>query len=198
MPTPEYCFLWINWWPLCMTKAEWSGWAQVLGAVGAIVGAWAIAHTEARRRERDSQREQLDQALALARVVAQLTADFDMAIAALQAAAAGDKNTYDLSSVVPIKMFATEEQSAAAIPAYQIRDPALGLILIRLQQLIPVARDATAQLVHEWFANPAAAGPDPMARVSAAAGELRKEAVAIRRKAEERLHAATRSSPLSR
>lgn len=42
-PSPEFCFLWINWWPLCMTKAEWSGWAQVVGAVLAIWGAARLA-----------------------------------------------------------------------------------------------------------------------------------------------------------
>lgn len=35
-PAVEYCLLWINWWPLCMTKAEWSGWVQAIGSVAAI------------------------------------------------------------------------------------------------------------------------------------------------------------------
>ena len=43
----EICLLWGNlqvqqWWS-CMTKAEWAGWAQVLGAVLAIRGASKIA-----------------------------------------------------------------------------------------------------------------------------------------------------------
>lgn len=39
----EYCFLWIDWWPLCMTKAEWSGWVQAVGSVAAIAaGAFAV------------------------------------------------------------------------------------------------------------------------------------------------------------
>jgi len=38
-PSPEFCFLWIDWWPLCMTKAEWSGWVQAVGSILAIAGA---------------------------------------------------------------------------------------------------------------------------------------------------------------
>ena len=36
MPTPEYCLLSIDWWPLCMSKAEWSGWVQAVGSILAI------------------------------------------------------------------------------------------------------------------------------------------------------------------
>ena len=41
-PVQEYCFLWIDWWPLCMTKAEWSGWMQALGTFVAILFALAL------------------------------------------------------------------------------------------------------------------------------------------------------------
>lgn len=47
MPTPEYCLLWIDWWPLCMTKGEWSGWMQAIGAAIAILAAAAIAAYQA-------------------------------------------------------------------------------------------------------------------------------------------------------
>lgn len=43
MPAPEYCLLWIDWWPLCMTKAEWSGWVQAIGSVAAIgLSVWVV------------------------------------------------------------------------------------------------------------------------------------------------------------
>ncbi|WP_280809799.1 hypothetical protein [Variovorax boronicumulans] len=32
----EYCLVGIDWWPLCMTKAEWSGWVQAIFSVVAI------------------------------------------------------------------------------------------------------------------------------------------------------------------
>ena len=46
MPVQEYCFLWIDWWPMCMTKAEWSGWMQAIGSVLAIFGAFIIANLQ--------------------------------------------------------------------------------------------------------------------------------------------------------
>lgn len=52
MPTPEYCLLWIDWWPLCMTKAEWSGWMQAIGAAIAILAAAAIATYQASHARR--------------------------------------------------------------------------------------------------------------------------------------------------
>lgn len=50
-PATEYCFLWIDWWPMCMTKPEWSGWMQVAGAFIAIMWASKIA-TDTFKRER--------------------------------------------------------------------------------------------------------------------------------------------------
>lgn len=35
----EYCFLGIDWWGTCMSKAEWSGWMQAVFSVVAIVAA---------------------------------------------------------------------------------------------------------------------------------------------------------------
>lgn len=54
MPTPEYCLLWIDWWPLCMTKSEWSGWAQAIGAVLALAIAIAIPAKARRDARRDA------------------------------------------------------------------------------------------------------------------------------------------------
>lgn len=35
-PAPEYCLLWIDHWSTCMTRAEWSGWMQAIGAALAL------------------------------------------------------------------------------------------------------------------------------------------------------------------
>lgn len=35
-PAQEYCFLWIDWWPMCMAKNEWSGWVQSIGVLVAM------------------------------------------------------------------------------------------------------------------------------------------------------------------
>lgn len=36
-PAQEYCFLWIDHWSMCMTKAEWSGWMQAVGSIVALI-----------------------------------------------------------------------------------------------------------------------------------------------------------------
>lgn len=48
-PATEYCFLAINWWSTCMTKAEWSGWVQAVGSIAAIVAAAWIASAQHRK-----------------------------------------------------------------------------------------------------------------------------------------------------
>lgn len=57
-PAQEYCFLWIDWWATCMTKAEWSGWMQALGSVFAIgfSGAIAARQIKAARTEAETDR----------------------------------------------------------------------------------------------------------------------------------------------
>lgn len=40
----EYCLFWSDyWWWMCMTKSEWSGWMQAVGAVLAILGAFCLS-----------------------------------------------------------------------------------------------------------------------------------------------------------
>lgn len=49
-PAQEYCFLWIDWWPLCMTKAEWSGWMQAVGAALALAIAIGLPFLQRRKQ----------------------------------------------------------------------------------------------------------------------------------------------------
>lgn len=42
-PAQEYCLFWSDYWWLCMTKSEWSGWVQAVGSVIAIICAFGIA-----------------------------------------------------------------------------------------------------------------------------------------------------------
>ena len=53
-PPQEYCLLWIDWWPLCMTKAEWSGWMQVIGALSALGIAITLPYWQKRVADRES------------------------------------------------------------------------------------------------------------------------------------------------
>lgn len=54
MLAEEYCFLWIDWWPMCMTRTEWSGWMQAVGALlGLSVAIW-VSGSGARLEKRSA------------------------------------------------------------------------------------------------------------------------------------------------
>ncbi|CAN7340208.1 hypothetical protein LJR074_001932 [Acidovorax sp. LjRoot74] len=50
-PPQEYCFLWIDWWATCMSKAEWSGWMQAVFSVVAILASALIVRYQMRHQE---------------------------------------------------------------------------------------------------------------------------------------------------
>jgi hypothetical protein len=61
MNAPEYCLFYVNLWPMCMTKSEWSGWVQAVGSIAALLFAfylmrYQLEHAriqEARKRHED-------------------------------------------------------------------------------------------------------------------------------------------------
>lgn len=53
-PAQEYCFLWIDWWPMCMTKAEWSGWMQAIGSALALAIAIGLPSYQKRKAEAEN------------------------------------------------------------------------------------------------------------------------------------------------
>jgi len=66
--TPEYCLLWINHWATCMSKSEWSGWAQVVGATLAVLAAVlvpAIQHVASERRALNAMRREYERVVRL-------------------------------------------------------------------------------------------------------------------------------------
>lgn len=63
-PAQEYCLLGIDWWATCMTKAEWSGWMQAIGAIVALFIAIGIPWSERRnKRIEESRRVAYDAAI---------------------------------------------------------------------------------------------------------------------------------------
>jgi hypothetical protein len=50
-PAQEYCFLWIDHWSMCMTKAEWSGWMQAVGSALALALAIGLPYIQKRKAE---------------------------------------------------------------------------------------------------------------------------------------------------
>lgn len=51
-PPQEYCLFWIDHWSTCMTKGEWSGWAQFTGAIAALALAIFLPIVSSRRTQR--------------------------------------------------------------------------------------------------------------------------------------------------
>jgi len=61
-PATEICLLAIDWWPMCMTKAEWSGWVQAIGSIAAIAAAaygiyWQVKRQHALQAIREVEAE---------------------------------------------------------------------------------------------------------------------------------------------
>jgi len=56
-PPQEYCLLWVDTWATCMTKAEWSGWMQAIGAVLAVAFAGAIAAKQIKAARIDAEND---------------------------------------------------------------------------------------------------------------------------------------------
>lgn len=49
-PSVEYCLFCVQHWSMCMTKAEWSGWMQAIGAVAALLIAIAVPYVQSTRQ----------------------------------------------------------------------------------------------------------------------------------------------------
>lgn len=60
-PAQEYCLFWIQHWSMCMTKAEWSGWMQAVGAIFSIFISVALALYINRRSEKEIYRRTLEE-----------------------------------------------------------------------------------------------------------------------------------------
>lgn len=100
-PPQEYCLFWIDWWPFCMTKAEWASWVQALGAIAAIGGAAFIAS----RQERNARRSAKQLAVRKART--------SLAGLAAVAELVREKGSYWLADAVPKRRLAEEHLSIA-------------------------------------------------------------------------------------
>ncbi len=57
---PEFCFLTIQHWSTCMTKAEWAGWAQATGAGAALAVALYVVRWQLRHSDRKEIRAKVD------------------------------------------------------------------------------------------------------------------------------------------
>ena len=66
----EYCLLWFwtDWWPMCMTKAEWSGWMQAVFSALAIYAASRLTRWQIEQNRLSTQREADSRRLEMAEV----------------------------------------------------------------------------------------------------------------------------------
>ena len=59
----DYCIFWSDyWWWMCMTKAEWSGWMQAMGAVLALAIAIGVPWWDQRRQRNERLRKAAEDA----------------------------------------------------------------------------------------------------------------------------------------
>lgn len=79
----DYCLLGINADVLCMSRAEWSGWAQALGAIFAIIAGagFVLLQNYLTRKEasRAAQQERLRRLELISHVIAEASAAFQVA-----------------------------------------------------------------------------------------------------------------------
>ncbi|QOF80314.1 hypothetical protein [Variovorax sp. 38R] len=149
MPAPEYCFLWIDWWPLCMTKAEWSGWMQAIFSVAAIAAAGAFAMLPIRAARQDQLDARRDSMLSLVSVVATLARLLSLEI---EARASRLDNSMDetardafLSGDPFVDIFA----AAYAIPLHEQPEEAQVRLVFALRKLVSTARDVHSGIAKE-------------------------------------------------
>ncbi|MEQ6309895.1 hypothetical protein ABN448_21950 [Delftia acidovorans] len=72
-PAQEYCFLWLSHWSTCMTKSEWSGWAQAIGVAFALASPWIKGKID-KYRSRPVARDVYLQSLRMSKVANRLDA----------------------------------------------------------------------------------------------------------------------------
>ncbi|MDP4076202.1 hypothetical protein [Acidovorax sp. A1169] len=74
-PAQEYCLLWFwtDWWPLCMTKAEWSGWTQAIFSVLAIYFSVYLYRKQSEAGLANERRMKLDAAKEVHLLIGELT-----------------------------------------------------------------------------------------------------------------------------
>jgi len=142
--TPEYCFLWIDWWAFCMTKAEWSGWMQAIFSVIAIAAAGLFAYLPIDAARRNAMRARQEGKRALVEIVAHLARMLtgEIAAKATEFDHRVGPRVYDVHPAA--EPFAEVASAAKAIPLHQLQEVAEVQLVFALRKLAQRAID-----VHE-------------------------------------------------
>jgi len=142
MPTAEYCFLGIDWWPFCMTKAEWSGWVQAIGSIGAIVFAGWIARRQIEAAARATKIAKFESAMVMEATIGALANHVlgevrTLALAFEKVSFARDFGRKHSAE----SLFAEAEDSLRSIPMQQLPSAAAVNRLVGLLKCIKTARN---------------------------------------------------------
>jgi hypothetical protein len=149
MPTPEYCLLGIDWWPLCMTKAEWSGWMQAVFSVAAIVFAGAFAMLPIRAARQDQVHARRQSMRALIEVIATLTRLLSMEIASRAAFLESQMSAEAQENFLAGNPFADVAAAANAIPVHEQHEVTQVRLVFALRRLTALALYVHAGLAKE-------------------------------------------------
>lgn len=138
---PEYCLLWIQWWPLCMTKAEWASWFQAIVALVAVYAGWRyVKHqtSEARKQLESLRADNVRSALNSLRVLA---LNLRNEMGSISASVHSEEDVNNLSADFDSsKLFATTEASLKDVTLHDLPGDVLLNSKIQLLNLIATAR----------------------------------------------------------
>ncbi|ADU36927.1 hypothetical protein [Variovorax paradoxus] len=149
MPATEYCFLWIDWWPLCMTKAEWSGWMQAIFSVAAIIAAGAFAMISIRATREDQISARREGMLSLITVVVTLTRLLSMEISARAARLDSSMDDAARDAFLAGDPFVDVLAAAYVIPLHEQPEEAQVRLVFALRRLVSTARETHSAIAKE-------------------------------------------------
>lgn len=133
-PAPDWCLFWqFDWEVTCMSKAEWSGWMQALGAAVAIVAAFVVARYQYAQveRSRASRNKQLTVTIAIAiRDLYLATIDI------LEDLKSPEKNAYELNPSAYIRFIKDRFEPIRNIPFWDIDDPVAASLAMNVRSAI--------------------------------------------------------------
>lgn len=151
----EYCFLWIDWWPTCMTKAEWSGWMQAIGSAIALMVAIGIGLHQAKEGRRVAQEAAWRAEWQVsANAYAILTSVHDMFLRIFKAWR--DATGLDeLSDTVKIEALPAIANMLRSVPLMQLPDPMAASALVGLPEVMDELAERMSALVDRLMLNSA-------------------------------------------
>lgn len=145
MSDPSYCLLWVDWWPVCMTKQEWAAWVQAIGTVAAVIAGAAAIYWQVRTQRQHVRADRVAAETELVTTTAEILRSAQASIRVAQSALneVDGRTTYvgstslDVARVLNNLVEVLESTAPAAFPT------------MRLRLEYVVAKDAIRQLARQ-------------------------------------------------